>query len=49
MTTKKQYIRPQIEIDTFGSDVLMKAFGPASMPADMCPVRFGTVDYRKLI
>lgn len=32
--TKKIYINPQIEVTLFGSDVIMQAFGPASMPND---------------
>jgi len=31
---KKQYIFPQVEVMQFGSDVIMEAFGPASMPSD---------------
>ena len=31
---KRQYIFPQTEVMNFGSDVIMEAFGPASMPSD---------------
>ena len=31
---KKQYIAPLSEVMLFGSDVIMEAFGPASMPTD---------------
>ena len=31
---KKTYIIPQSEVMPFGSDVIMEAFGPSSMPTD---------------
>lgn len=31
---KKQYIAPLSEVTLFESDVIMQAFGPASMPKD---------------
>lgn len=31
---KKQYIAPLIEVTLLASDVVMQAFGPASMPDD---------------
>ena len=31
---KKQYIAPLSEVTLFESDVIMQAFGPASMPED---------------
>ena len=31
---KKQYIAPLSEVTLFKSDVIMQAFGPASMPDD---------------
>jgi hypothetical protein len=31
---KKQYIAPLSEVTLFESDVIMQAFGPASMPDD---------------
>lgn len=31
---KKQYTRPQVEVTLFGSDIIMQAFGQASMPDD---------------
>ena len=38
---KKQYIAPLSEVTHLGSDILMEAFGPASMPKDpfSAPVR----------
>ena len=31
---KKQYISPLVGVTIFGSEVIMQAFGPASMPTD---------------
>ena len=31
---KKLYITPLMEVSHFGTDVIMQAFGPASMPDD---------------
>ena len=31
---KKQYINPSMEVTQFGGDIVMQAFGSASMPND---------------
>jgi hypothetical protein len=44
---KKQYITPQSEVVQLGTDVIMEAFGPASVPTDpfgSAPAVRGKVD-----